>query len=439
MPVGVSPQTLRGGWDEAHDELLLDLLRTPTATPLETERPSSVRAAQERYAEAARPLGFEVVLHEAPPAGALVGPHVPEAVVEAAARMGGAFLDGQPNLLLRLGPPRAPAATLMLNVHLDTVGGELPVALAGGTFHGRGAVDMKGPAVAVLAGLRTALRARPSLPGRTTVLLQCVAGEEGGAMGVHGTRVLVEAGHVGRLNVFAEPTGGWYFDACTASATARVEVRGSGSTDDEPAEGHNATLLLGFVAAELAGPLDRAARAVRGKACVAGLHTGTTHDRVHGEGDLLVNLVYPSPAAAAELEAALEDGVRAACRAFAERFADVAIVRRTARDATEVCRVRWRKRGLPALRNSDPPLSARLAAAGLRRLPDERAAERFTCDAIWGQVPGSYTIVFGPGRLGEDGAHTPREHVARADLAAYAGDLARLVLAFDDMVGEGGT
>jgi acetylornithine deacetylase/succinyl-diaminopimelate desuccinylase-like protein len=412
-----------------HERLLLDLLRTPTVTPMETGRCSAIADAQRLLAARARAAGFAVELHEPPPPSSLHAACVPAAVRAMADRMGDAFLAGQPNLVLRLGPPRERARTLMFNVHVDTVGGGPAASADGARFDGRGAVDMKGPAVALLAGLEAALAQRPRLAERLTILVQCVAGEEGGAMGVHGTRVLVERGLVGRLNVFAEPTRGRWIDACRATATACVEADGDGATDDYPDAGHTATLLLGHVAPALAEALDGPVARRGGALCVAGIQTGATHDRVYGRGRLLVNIAYRDAADGAALEQIAEDAFAAALDGFARRFATVAVARRTARDVRAICRMRWLKRGLPALRNRDPALERLLADAGLERLP---ADEAFTCDAIWGRVPGCYTIVCGPGSLRDDGAHTARESVAREDLETYARAVARLVGAFHD-------
>src|SRR5699024_9013769 len=127
-----------------------------------------------------------------------------------------------------------------------------------------------------------------------------VSGEEGGAMGTYGTRPLVEQGWVGRLNVFCEPTGLRALPRATASATARIRVDGTDSVDDNPDHGHNATALLGFLAQHLAAGLDSRHRS--GRTCVAGLHTGRTHNRVHGTGELLLNLSYASSAEGAAVE-----------------------------------------------------------------------------------------------------------------------------------------
>ncbi|HEX8052745.1 MAG TPA: M20/M25/M40 family metallo-hydrolase [Thermoleophilaceae bacterium] len=420
-------------FDDAHAGLLLELLRTPTVTPMETRMPSAIGDAQLLIAESAAELGFEVELHEPPPAAALDAPGVPTPVREVADAMGrDEFLACQPNMVLRLGPETDHERTLMLNAHLDTVGGDVPVGERDGVISGRGAVDMKGPAVALLAAVRDALRERPDLTERIAVRLQLVSGEESGAMGSYGTRVLVERGLTGRLNVFAEPTGGVYFDSCTASMTARVTVRGSGSTDDEPDAGENATLLLGHVAVELAARLDGPATRAGCKLCVGGLTTGTMHDRVYGEGTLMVNIPYPSAEAAETMERELEEAVRGACASFAERFAGAGVAARTAQAAERICHVEWVKRGLPTLEGRDAEFEGRLAAVGIERLPESRSHERFTCDAIWGSLADGYSIVFGPGTLRKNRAHAAGEFVRREDLESYTRAAARLVLDFDD-------
>src|SRR5699024_3677968 len=132
---------------------------------------------------------------------------------------------------------------VMFNVHMDTVAGVEPVSTDAGWYRGRGAIDAKGPAVALLAGIRDAVRNIPALGRDVGVLVQVVSGEEGGAMGTFGTRPLVEDGFVGRLNVFCEPTGLRYLPRSTASMTARLSVEGDDAVDDHPDAGHNATVL----------------------------------------------------------------------------------------------------------------------------------------------------------------------------------------------------
>ncbi|MEU2925976.1 M20/M25/M40 family metallo-hydrolase [Streptomyces sp. NPDC007251] len=407
--------------------LLLDLLRLPSVNPLEAgpdDPPSQLPGILERYAAAAAEAGFRTLRLAAPPAACVERPGVP-ATVRAAAR-DRRFLAGQPSLLLRLGPERPRADTVMFNVHLDTVAGHVPPAFDGVTFTGRGAVDAKGPAVALLAGLRAAAT-HPAVGRNVTVLLQAVAGEEGGALGSYGTRPLLEAGHYGRLNVFCEPTGLRALPRATASMTARITVTGEDAVDDHPDAGHNATVLLGFLAQHLAARLDGAVPGAR--VCLAGLHTGSTHNRVHGTGTLLVNLSYRTTEAGRRLGDAVARHVTGGLARFAELFASTREFARTARDAADITRLDWDKHGLPALDNRDPWAEALLARAGARPAADDPG---FTCDAIWaaGLDDDAFTAVLGPGDLAANRAHAPGEFVALADLEEFAGVVHRLVTLF---------
>lgn len=412
----------------ADRDLLLDLLRMPTVGLLE-EPGGSPRLweAQAAYAEAAAELGFTTVLHGPPAPEVLDRPGVPEPVSRAAAELPD-FLVRQPSLVLRLGPPLPRERTVMFNVHLDTVAGGEPPRLDGDRFHGRGAIDAKGPAVALLAGIRAALATEPALGERAGVLVQAVAGEEGGAMGVFGTRPLVEAGHVGRLNVFCEPTGRRWLSHCTASMTARIAVNGQDAIDDEPDAGHNATVLLGFLAQRLAAELP--SLAADGRVCVAGLHTGDLHNRVYGSGRLLLNISYGTPESGRRMERALRDAVTAGLAEFSRTFACHPDQARTAADAASITGLEWLKRGLPALAGADPWAEELLEKhAGLVRWPAGEPA--FTCDAIWMQdVPGTFTIVHGPGDLGANNAHAAGEYADAADLEGFAADVAGLLVSF---------
>ncbi|MEV5831222.1 M20/M25/M40 family metallo-hydrolase [Spirillospora sp. NPDC052242] len=409
-------------------DLLLRLLRCPTAGPLEGGAGTGLRAAQVAYAEHAARFGMRVVHHA--PAGiddVERGP-VPAAVRDAMGDPG--FLAGQPNLVLRLGRDGVPTGrTVMFNVHLDTVAGVQPVGFDGARFRGRGAIDAKGPAVALLAGIRAARASRPAIGRDVAVVVQAVGGEEGGAMGVFGTRPLVQAGHTGRLNVFCEPTRGRFLARCTASMTARVVVAGEDAIDDRPGEGHNASVLLGHLAQWLGSALDP--YAAQAAVCVAGLETGSRHNKVYGSGSLLLNLAYASMDAGRRMEREVEAALREGLDAFAARFGDSMLFARTAADAHAVTRLEWRKRGLPVLDDRSAWGHALLERAGIPPWPPDEPG--FTCDAIWmSQVPGACTVVLGPGDLAANNAHAEGEFADAADLAAFAGDVARILIAFTD-------
>lgn len=414
----------------ADRELLLHLIGLPTAGPLEVgpdgPRPE-LWQAQRDYARAAAELGYAVVHHAAPEPAVLEREGVPVTVREAAAAQPD-FLECQPSMVLRLGPELPAERTVMFNVHLDTVAGFEPPRFAAGRFHGRGAIDAKGPAVALLAGLRAAQAELPDLGTEIGVRIQLVAGEEGGAMGVFGTRPLVEAGHTGRLNVFCEPTRNRVVPRSTAAATARITVAGQDSIDDRPGGGHNATVLLGHLASHLAERLSE--RVEGGRVCIAGLHTGTLHNKVYGSGHLLLNLAYTSTEAGLALQRALTDEVAAGLAAFTERYADLPDFALTAREAARVTTLDWLKRGLPALHSTDPWAERLLTeGAGLGYAPAD--ADVCTCDAIWMHgVPGAYTVVYGPGDLDANGAHAEGEHADLADLESFATGVRDLLRAF---------
>lgn len=271
------------------------------------------------------------------------------------------------------------------------------------------------------------MAAEPTLGRDVAVLVQAVAGEEGGALGTLGTRPLVEAGFTGRLNMFCEPTGLRYLTRATAAATACVEVTGRGGVDDEPGAADNATVLLGFLAQYLARALDGIEPS--GRVCVAGLRTGERHNRVYGTGRLLVNLSYADTAAGARVERAVGGAVRAGIAAFTREFAGSREFGRTADAAARITRLRWAKRGLPCLSGAPEWVDRLLAGAGVEPWPAAEPA--FTCDAIWlDGVPDSGTVILGPGSPAANHAHGPGEFADLAELDAFACAVAAVVARF---------
>lgn len=100
--------------------------------------------------------------------------------------------------------------TLVLNGHVDVVPPGDPgrwetppfeMVVKGGRVYGRGVLDMKGPLVAGLAGVKAVLDSGVRLRG--SILFQSVIGEEDGGLG---TLASVLRGHVGDGAVVLEPT-----------------------------------------------------------------------------------------------------------------------------------------------------------------------------------------------------------------------------------------
>ncbi|MFR9770778.1 M20/M25/M40 family metallo-hydrolase [Nocardia sp. SC052] len=420
-------------WTTEDRALLLDLLRFDTTTPMESGTAGELAAAQRRYADAARLLGFGVLHHASASPRALSDVAVPKAVSDVASAMGAQFLAAQPNLVLSLGDASR-ERTIVFNFHMDTVSPYLPVQEESDIVFGRGAVDDKGPGVALLAGIRAALRRDDSLAGRVRIIIHVVGGEEGGAMGVYGTRALAAMGSVGRLNVVVEPTRDRYFDRATATMTLRLTAAGRGGTDDEPNTAQNATLLLGYLAAWFGKRVLPVVDDAGGRGCLAGLHTGTTHNRVYGHGSLLLNFAYPDEETASIVERTVDRELPAALEAFTTAYGGHPTTAATARAATTMVRGEWLKRGLPTLDNRDSAMERLLREAGFARHDD--ATRPITCDAIWLTVPDGYTIVCGPGDLAANNAHGDGEHVAVADLDAFAGRVAALVTQFAGKVDE---
>ncbi|OIK07909.1 peptidase M20 [Streptomyces monashensis] len=409
---------------------LLDLMAENTVSPFEGGDPSGIARAQELFAAGAVRRGLALKQRTCPPADFLSQPGVPEQVHQAVQGDPEGFLGAQPSVVVGMGDPQPADRRLVFNFHMDTVGPHVPPRLDGRTVHGRGAVDDKGPGVAALLGIAAAFAEDPGLAHEIEVQIASVPGEEGGAMGVYGTRWLVESGVVGRLMVFAEPTGGRSLDACSAAMTPQVSVTGDDSTDDHPYDGHNATLALSLLACSLTDRLAPIAERLGAKVCVAGLHTGMSHNRVYGSGRLRLNIAYYDTAAAAELARAVEESLPAARAELLERYPDNPVARRLAEDWTKVVRLDWLKRSLPPLANRDPEMEALLASCGLPRHDGVADGSAFTCDAIWAAGPGRYVVTCGPGTLDGNGAHTPTEHVRLDDLETYATRCRDLVLRF---------
>lgn len=413
----------------ADERLLLDLLSVNTVTPVETGTPSDLDSAHDIVVDAARDLGFEVVFRGPPSAEAMRGDHVPIPVLERYGELGEAFLTSQPNVVLRRGPSRSTDDALVFNMHLDTVDGFIVPRRVGGRVFGRGAIDAKGLAVGTLAGIRAAL---PHLDTdeAPAIILQLVGGEEGGAIGVYGTRELVRLGFVGKLNIVLEPTRLTFLDCCTASMTLEVRVDGRGSTDEEPELGTNATIALASLTDRMVRELAPRLEELPAKLCIGGVTTGSHHNRVYGTGRLLVNFAYGSVAIGERVEELVAQWLDRALDGIRADFISIGVAAALARDVRRVVGARWLKRRMPVLDNRKEELERVLRRAGIQRATERNGVRPFTTDGIWLQGPGGYTVVFGTGDLGQNGAHTPHEYVDVEDLDAHARAVEKLVCAF---------
>lgn len=428
--VGAGP-----AWTSDDTRDALDLLSIDTVTPMESGVVSGLPKALELLIVLGRKIGLEPI-HYAPAGVDLLDLQaVPEGVRTRAAEMGPSFWSNQPNLVLALGRRQSAERTLVINVHVDTVGAYEPAHVTpDGRLFGRGAVDVKAAGIAVLAGLRRAVATSSALVDSVSILVQFVGGEEGGAMGIYGTRMLVDAGYHGRLNVVVEPTSMKAFDRTTASMTARVEVDGRGASDDAPDTGHNASVLLGALAAGFAEGLPEELARRSMSLCIAGLHTGHTHNRVFGTGTLLLNVAYPTTSAAIDGRALVERRFEQLVTDFGHRFGTSPLIGMTARDASDTCSLRWIKQGFPTLTPPSGGVDPVLGRSGITMAgADDRA---LTCDAGWfAGLPGSSTVVLGPGAVDANCAHAAGEWISISDLDRFAGVTAEVALSFAAEIG----
>jgi acetylornithine deacetylase/succinyl-diaminopimelate desuccinylase len=156
--------------------------------------------------------------------------------------------EGRPSVVARVGSGERPR--LVWNGHLDTVpagdlaqwssdpfGGEV----VDGRLVGRGACDMKGPIASALGAVAAIHRAGLELAG--TLDLHLVADEE--HAGIHGTKVLLEAGLVDQdAAVVGEPTEMEVALAERGGAWVTAVARGKGAHGSTPHLGVNAIVSM---------------------------------------------------------------------------------------------------------------------------------------------------------------------------------------------------
>jgi acetylornithine deacetylase len=218
--------------------------------------------------------------------------------------------------------------TLVLQGHVDVVPAGDPATWQGDPFTpraarvggrdvliARGACDMKGGLVSVLAAL-AALRAAGVRPaGRVAV--HSVVSEEDGGLGAFGT---LARGHTGAACVIPEPTDRRIVTAAAGALTFRLEVRGRAA--------HGSSRAEGVSAFEAFLPLHAALRALERERCAdpdplmagyrlayplsigivrSGDWASTVPDLLVAEGRYGVKLGEDPALARAALEAAVEE------------------------------------------------------------------------------------------------------------------------------------
>lgn len=410
-------------FDRQFQDLLLDLLHINTVTPMETQTTSPLSEANARFCQQAVEQGFSV-LEEVT---GVMSDSLPLSVQTSHQLMGEDFFTCQPSVVLGVGNWQCRQRTLMFNFHMDTVGPLLPAILHDGVIYGRGAIDNKGPGVAVLAAVKRWLQQRHP-DDDTGVLIQLVGGEEGGAMGTYGTRLLCDQGYYGALNLFVIPSEGKYYDCSTSSMTAEITVTGQGATDDSPWAADNATVILASVVNSLVMKLAPLCEQARVKMTIAGLHTGDMHNRVYGSGRLLINFACRSTGDGETIEQWFAEAFEQAKQDFVNTFAPLSLFYHSSRNIDYTLHYRWLKKGLPVLNNRHAGFESLLAQAGIERhQSDERT---FTCDAMWGQRSDAYTIMYGPGSLEHNGAHTDQEAISLAELESFSQEILGLLTRF---------
>lgn len=180
---------------------------------------------------------------------------------------------GRENLIARLDgriPPERGGRLVLLEAHQDTVPVEgmtiepFAAEVRDGRLHGRGACDVKGGMVAMLAALARWAAERPAK--RPTIAMACTVNEEHGFSGADAlTRLWASSGGLiprqPDLAVVAEPTGLDVVVAHKGVLRWRCHATGRAAHSAQPQRGENAIYRIGHA---LVG-LERYARDVVGE------------------------------------------------------------------------------------------------------------------------------------------------------------------------------
>ena len=315
---------------------------------------------------------------------------------------------------------------LLLNGHLDTVGVEgmadpFQPRIEGdrltGRLYGRGACDMKAGVAGLVAAAEAVAAADPAAP----LALALVADEEDASLGTE--TVIAHLGLVGlrpAACLVGEPT---WLDLAVAHrgfAIVDVHLRGRAAHSSRPTEGVNAVTHLGRL---LAAVEDRAGALTCGHPL---LGPGSFMATVAGGGTAPFTLAATAHATLERRTLPGESGADALAEVesiletlhAADPDVDAQAILRLAREA-------WEQDASAASSDLARLLAESLAAAGARP-PSRVGAPYWMESALW-QAVGIPTVVCGPAG---GGLHGDIEWVDLAQLRAYAGALAEVLLRF---------
>lgn len=312
---------------------------------------------------------------------------------------------------------RGGGKSLMLNGHLDTVGGagmEDPFSarIEDGRLYGRGAQDMKGGLAAGLAAVAQ-LAKEPRLDG--DVVLAAVADEEYQSAG---TRALVRRVRSDAAIVM-EPTGLEVVTTHKGFVWAEVETEGRAAHGSRPEEGRDAIAFMGRVLREielLQGKLD------------AGPHhpllgCGSVHASLISGGLELSS--YPAHCRLS-LERRLIPGEDSG---VLERELHEVILRLSAQDPWFRGRFALGYSALPLETPRETPVARTLAQCASKVIGHEAGfgTQSFWSDAALLSGAGIPSVLFGPGGAG---LHSAEEYVRLGDVGLCAETLAECARVF---------
>lgn len=311
------------------------------------------------------------------------------------------LVDGRPSVVGVFSPPGAPAASVLLAPHLDTVGvGGMTVppfelTRRGDRLHGRGACDTKGPMASLLWALRQWTRLPRRSRGAVRWIFAATAGEEQGSLGA---RVLMSEGLRADFAVALEPTGLKVVRAAKGVLRVWVEASGRAAHGSRPERGINAIeRLLPFAVAVrrvLAPQLAARKHVLLGEATV---NLGV----LEGGGEL--NIV-PDHA-----RAGLDIRTHPNC----ESTDVLALLERLRRRVAPHATMRVAREGPAFVTACENTWATRLRHTGTGW-----ASADWFCDANIFSAHGIPSVAFGPGDIRQ--AHTRDEFITEQDLEAGA-------------------